>query len=204
MAEQEKAPKKKMSTGVKIAIGCGGLFVVTIIIVVILSIAGVAGLSKVANEVNEDIAESEQEKEEVFNNPSELGESVTVGDVEWVLTEAEDLGSTIKSESQYSDDCVAESGKFIKVTVKLTNNSSDMVSVSDLYLYDSEKREYVSSSDVSSCVEGDLFILDNINPGLSKTFTTVYEVPADSKDFRLKAGNLDMFSGEVKYISLGF
>jgi len=48
-----------------------------------------------------------------------------------------------------------------------------------------------------------LFIAENINPGLERTYTVVYEVPADSKDFILEITNLEFMSDKA-YISLGF
>ncbi|GAI52670.1 unnamed protein product, partial [marine sediment metagenome] len=47
-----------------------------------------------------------------------------------------------------------------------------------------------------------LFIAENINPGLERTYTVVYEVPADSKDFILEITNLEFMSDKA-YISLG-
>jgi hypothetical protein len=71
MAENEKPAKKKMSTGVKIALGCGGLVVLVLLCGGIASVAELFGLGKVANNVSESIKESEtqkeNEKEEISN-----------------------------------------------------------------------------------------------------------------------------------------
>ncbi|MCD4756076.1 DUF4352 domain-containing protein [bacterium] len=204
MAEQENTPKKKLGTGAKVAIGCGGITLLGIIIILIITIAGVAGVAKVVEEVEIQQTEQEVAEQETFDEPSQIGEVIVVDDVQWIVTEAKDLGSTLKSSyGAYGDDCVANSGTFIKVTIKIKNNSKEMVSVSDLYLYDSEEREFITSSDVYSCIEDELFIFDNINPGIEKTFVAVYEVPDDATDLKIKVGDLDFFSNEYKYVSLG-
>lgn len=204
MVEKDTTPKKKLSTGAKIAIGCGGITLLGIIIFVILTIAGIAGVAKVVEEVDNQQTEQENTENEAFNNPSQLGEAVVVNDVQWIVTEGENLGSTLKSKyGSYGDDCVANSGTFVKVVVKIKNNSSQMVSVSNLYLYDSQKREFITSTDVYSCIEDDLFVLDNINPGIEKTFVAVYEIPDGAPDLKLKVGDLDIFTEGHKYVSLG-
>lgn len=197
-------PKKGMSTGVKVLIGCGAFILLAVICFVIASALGLAGLSKVATEIDNSTQASADAEKTAFDNPSKLNEAVVVEDVQWTLTQASDLGSTLKSTYSYGDDCVANSGKFIKVVVKVKNNSSSMVSVTDLNLYDSAKNEYVSSSDVYGCTTDDLFILSNVNPGIEETFTAIYEVPSTSSGFKVKVSDLNLFSAVHKYISLGF
>ncbi|MCA9379713.1 DUF4352 domain-containing protein [Candidatus Dojkabacteria bacterium] len=196
--------KKGMSTGVKIAIGCGGLLLLLVVCFFVASMAGFAGLSKISEEVEKTTQESEEQKDTAFENPASMNEAVVIDDVEWTLLSGSDLGSTIPSVSEYSDDCVANSGKFIKLTLTVKNNSKKMVSVSNLDLFDSEQNQYITSSDVYNCSEDDIFILDNINPGIEKTFTGIYEVPSTASGFRVKVGDLDFFTDNYKYISLGF
>lgn len=196
--------KKGMSTGVKVLIGCGVLTLLVVICVVATSLLGLAGVSKVATEIDNSIKESESNDQKELENPSKMNEAVVVGEVQWQLVAAEDKGDVIKTEYSYGDDCVANSGKFIMITVKVKNNSNDMVSIMDLDLYDSENNEYTTSSDVYSCVDDSLFILSNINPGIEKTFNAYYEVPKTASGFKVKVGDLDLFSSSYKYISLGF
>ncbi len=205
MEEKQETQKKKLGTGGKIAIGCGAITLLGIIIFVIITVVGIAGLGKVIEDVDKQQQERETAEEDAFNNPSSIGESVIVGDIEWFVVGARDLGNTLKSTyGDWGEDCVAKSGTFIEVDLKVKNNGTGMVSLTDLYLYDSEKREFVTSSDVFSCVEGNLFILDNINPGIELSYIAVYEVPEESEGFRLKVGNLDFLKSGHEYISLGF
>jgi len=140
-----------------------------------------------------------------FDNPYVLGEVVTVDNVDWTLTEAQNLGSTLSSSyGEYGSPCVANSGSFVRITVKVKNNSDKMVTVTDINLYDASKREFITSSDVFGCVDDALFLLDNINPGIEKTFSGVYEIPSDATGLRVKVGDLNMFKADEEYISLGF
>jgi hypothetical protein len=139
-----------------------------------------------------------------FGKPFGMDQRITVGEVEWVITKAENLGSTLKSKyGSYGDDCVANSGSFIRIDFKVKNISKDMITLTDLYLYDSSEREFTSSSEVYSCVEDELFLLDNINPGIEKTFTVVYEVPEDAEDLKIKVEDLKLFGDGEAYVDLG-
>ena len=203
-AVQEQPPKKKLSTGAKIAIGCGGLVVLGIIVTIIITAITAAGVAKVVENVNDAQKAKDNAEAEAFNNPSTIGEVVNVNNIQWTVMDAQSLGSTLKSKYDgFGEDCVANSGTFVKVTVKVKNNTSEMVTVSDLNVYDSQKREFISSSDVYGCVEDELFILENVNPGIEKTFVAVYEIPTGATELRLKVGDLDLLSEGHKYISLG-
>lgn len=203
--------KKKMGTGAKIAIGCGVIILLGIVVVVILAVAGVSFMSRVAEDLSDvtdvDFTEQENDDESVEESSEifQLGETVTVDDIEWVLVDAENIGNRMKSQlGEYGEDCVAKSGEFIQLTLKAKNNRKEMATLSNLYLYDSEGREFVTSSDVIFCVEDDMWLIDNINPGIERTFLAVYEVPEDASGFKLKVGNLDMWKTGHEYISLGF
>ena len=204
MAEATIPPKKGMTKTVKILLGCGILIVLAVVCVVVMSALGVAGINNVATQVNNSVTEAANKENTAFNAPHKIGEAVTVKDVQWTITEAKDLGSTLKSTyGSYGTDCKANSGKFVQITVKIKNNGTDMASVMNLNLYDSDKHEYVSSSDVYGCVTGDLFILSNINPGIEKTFIAVYEVPTTATGLRVKVGDLNLFTDDHQYVSLG-
>jgi hypothetical protein len=204
MADTPIPPKKGVSTTVKVLLGCGILVVLAVICVVVMSALGVAGINSVATQVNNSVTEAANKENTAFNTPHKIGDVVTVKDVQWTITEAKDLGSTLKSTyGSYGTDCKANSGKFVQITVKIKNNGKDMASVMNLNLYDSEKHEYVSSSEVFSCVTGDLYILSNVNPGIEKTFKAIYEVPTTATGLRVKVGDLDLFTDDHQYVSLG-
>jgi hypothetical protein len=172
------------------------------------SFAGLLGTAGIVSEASKNIEEQKQvetnKNDEAWNNPAKLNEAIAVKDVSWTVVSAQDLGSTIKSKySSFGEDCKANSGKFIKVTLKVKNNYKEIKTLTDVDLLDDQKREFKTSTDTFGCIDGDLYILANINPGIEKTFIAVYEVPNDAKGLKLKLGDLDFFSKEFKYVTLG-
>jgi hypothetical protein len=189
MGENQPATSKGMSTTVKVLIGCGVLTIIGIIcgVLVLLGSLGIAAANKSHGNTSSSRTESEK-----FANPKAINTPVVVDDVSWTVTEATDLGSTLKSKyGQYGTDCEANSGKFIKVKVTVTNNSSKKITISDLNLIDSQKRSFDSSTKVYGCIKDDLSSYDDVNPGISANLTYVYEVPSDATGLKLKVSIID-------------
>lgn len=157
-------------------------------------------------EGNDDQQQTEENTEGGKNNPYSKGSVVTVGDIEWNIISAENIGSKIVSGNMFIDDCVADSGSFVKLVISVKNNRSDMFTLTNLYIYDNQDRQFIPSDNVYMCVEDTLFILDNINPGIQKTYIAIYEIPEDAANLKLELNSTEsLFSGETnKYISLGF
>jgi len=162
-----------------------------------------------AVEEEEKIIEEVKTKEEAEvgskDNPYSINESITINnEVNWKILSAKDLGDTLEAIDRWSDDKTT-TGKFIKVRFTVKNVGKEMKTITDLRLFDNEDREFTIYSESFGYIEDEeeLFLLDNINPGLERTYTVVYEVPADSKDFILEITNLEFMSDKA-YISLGF
>ena len=173
--------------------------------------------TKEVSKVEEEPAVKEKEKiiEEVKTkeeaeigskeNPYSTGESITINnEVNWKILSAKDLGDILEAIDRWSDNKTT-TGKFIKVRFTVKNVGKEMKTITDLRLFDNEDREFTIYSESFGYIEDEeeLFLLDNINPGLERTYTVVYEVPADSKDFILEITNLEFMSDKA-YISLGF
>ena len=137
--------------------------------------------------------------------PYSINKSITINnEVNWKILSAEDLGDTLEAIDRWSDDKTT-TGKFIKVRFTVKNVGKKMKTLTDLKLFDNEDREFVTYDESFGYIEEEeeLFLLENINPGMEKTCTVVYEVPKDSKDFILEITNLEWTSDKA-YISLGF
>ncbi len=144
-------------------------------------------------------------KEVSKENPYSAGESITINnEVNWKILSAKDLGDTLEAIDEWSDDKTT-TGKFIKVRFTVKNVGKEMKTLTDLKLFDNEDREFVTYDESFGYIEEEeeLFLLENINPGMEKTCTVIYEVPKDSKDFILEITNLEWTSDKA-YISLGF
>ncbi|MCC7304402.1 DUF4352 domain-containing protein [bacterium] len=195
--DQSQTPPKKRNPIITILVVLGAIFA-------LCAISGLAGIGGVANQVSKNAEETKSKDQTAWENPAKLKEAVTVKDVTWTVQTAQNLGSKLKTKyPSFDKDCVANSGKFIKITFKVKNNYKEMKSLTNIDLVDDQKRSYIRSSEVSNCVSDELYILDNINPGIEKTYTAVYEVPSDAKGLKAKVGDLDLLGNEYKYIELG-
>ena len=96
------------------------------------------------------------------------------------------------------------SGRFIFVRFAVKNLDSEMKTLTDVKLVDNQGREYTADSDSFMYIQNqeELFILDNINPGITKAYSTIYEVPLDAKGLMFEATDLSFIS-ENAYIDLG-
>ncbi len=134
-----------------------------------------------------------------------LGETVVVEDrVAWTITGAEDLGQTLKSGNQFIDD-ETTTGRFIKVSGQVENVSSEELMFDAPALIDAEGREFSTYSQSFSFIDESQKInwFDTFNPGISKTFSEIYEVPANAEELRFEATNLGTFNIETALIDLG-
>jgi len=132
-----------------------------------------------------------------------IGDTVPVGDVSYRITGAKRVRQL---PDPYRIDPPMK-GNFILITFVFTNNGNEAANVSDigLYLYDSQNREYETDTDATMNLPQDksIFLLDRVNPGLSRTVQTVYSVPPDAKGFELEVTS-GFWANESARISLGF
>lgn len=133
-----------------------------------------------------------------------VGSFVTVDEIRWRVTVVENLGNTLSTDNQFVDDEVT-SGAFIRVGFEVENNSKEMLTYAGLDLYDSEGRAFTNYSGMYSFLDDDEECgpLGNINPGLSRTCVTIFEVPLNAQNLQLEVTDLQMFGGESKRIDLG-
>lgn len=140
-----------------------------------------------------------------LENPFKSTQQVTIEDIVWKVVSAEDVNGRINADRNYLDDCVANEGsKFIRVEFSVTNNTDDVLEVYDLEIADSEGRKFGEYADLYNCVS-DYIIFEEINPELTKTFATYFEVPAskDASELMLVVSDLSFFSPKERYILLG-
>jgi len=175
-----------------------------VLIIIFIAIIFPKG-EKNADDTTPNSNQQEEVVEGSVGKPYPKDQKVTVGEVDWQIVSVENIGSVIDSGNQFIDDCKADSGSFVKLVVKVKNNRKDLFSITDLTLVDNQERRFVTSSDVFSCVDDTLFLLDNINPGIEKSFTAIYEIPEGTTGLMLEVNSTgSLFSGETnKYISLG-
>ncbi len=139
-----------------------------------------------------------QQAEQTFKT----GDEVLVGKTVWKIITAKDLGSVLASNNPFIDS-KRTSGRYIKVTFEVKNVGDTLQSVGNTQLVDSQGRKYTAASGVSFFIpnEEQLFILDNINPGITKRYTEVYDIPKDATGLRFRPGGAVVLKDV--YIDLG-
>lgn len=128
--------------------------------------------------------DDKKEEEKVYN----VGDSVTAGKISVVINKVSEQ-KEFKSGNQFIKNVTTE-GKFIVVEGKITNNDSDArtIDTNMFKLVDDKKREFeVYSKAELMMILGDKYLfLESVNPGMSRTGTFVFEVPADVATYSLK------------------
>lgn len=154
----------------------------------------------VAEEPTDEPAPTEAPAEEeaaaaALNTPVEFDDST------WMVTSAEDKGQELKADNEFIQP-ITTTGRFIQVGATVKATGSDNVMVSAPKIVDSQGREFDSSSDAIMVLPaGSACVLEQINPGIEKSCTWVYEVPADAAGLLLRIAP-SMF-GDTKDVNLG-
>lgn len=131
-----------------------------------------------------------------------VGEDVTVGDIRWKFLEVTDLGKELKSDNQFIES-KQTSGKFLLVRFELENKGSDPVSYTGIDLVDSKERTFKPYDErITFIDQAELCVLEQVNPGLSKTCTEIFEVPGDASGIKASIGDLAPF-GDDAMVDLG-
>jgi hypothetical protein len=131
-----------------------------------------------------------------------VGEDVTVGKIRWKFLEVEDIGQELKSDNEFIEGKTT-SGKFVRVKFELENQGTDPASYTGIDLVDDKGRTFKPYDERISFVEqSELCILEQVNPGLSKTCTEIFELPADAAGVKASVGDLAPF-GDDAVIDLG-
>ena len=108
-----------------------------------------------------------------------IGTPATISDVSFTVNSVEET-KEIKSGNQFIENAVTE-GKFILANVTVSNEKKESITISSSFfkIMTSDGVEYDPNTDGSvmmAMADEDDFFLEQINPGLSKTGTVVFEV----------------------------
>ena len=130
-----------------------------------------------------------------------IGEPVTVGDVQWTVTDAEKLDELISIKGEY------EQGSFVSMDITFSNNSNQDVTLATPFfaLIDSEGREFepdIGYNFTFLFPEENMFV-EPLGPGATKEGKLIAEVAPGSSGFRLQVGAARFASNETALIDLG-
>jgi hypothetical protein len=145
---------------------------------------------------------TEAAKETGEESAASIGEPVTVGDVEWTVTDAEQLDELISIRGDY------EEGDFVSIDITLSNNTNQDITLATPFfaLIDDQGREVEPNIDHNFFFlypEENMFV-DQINPGATKEGKIIFPVYPDASGFKLRVGEVRFASEETEYIDLGF
>lgn len=141
--------------------------------------------------------------EDTSGHTFQLSQEAPTGNVVWKITGAQ-TRAVLKDEIWGPK---RASGKWVIVSGTITNNGQDSILADDsvVHLVDSRGRQFDSSSEGLLYVpeEKNMF-LKQINPGLTKQFQIIFEVPKDATGLSFRAGDMDILgSGEDIIVPLG-
>ena len=132
-----------------------------------------------------------------------IGQDVKFDKVRWKITSAQDLGNKLKSGNELIDDKTT-AGRFIKIRFEIENLSNDNLYFTDFDLVDDQNRTYKSSSDVLFFIPSDeMCILQNLNPNIPKTCTSIFEVPANARNLKAQVNDFGALFSKKVLIDLG-
>lgn len=150
------------------------------------------------SEGDEQEAATEAEAPQAFK----VGEDVNVGDIRWKVLEVTDLGKELKSDNEFIEP-KETSGKFVLVKFELENKGNDPATYTGIDLVDDKDRTFKPYDERLTFIEqSELCVLEQVNPGLSKTCTEIFELPGDAAGIKASVGDLGLF-GEDAMIDLG-
>ena len=136
-------------------------------------------------------------------SPRSIGDVMQVGDVRWQVLSFEDHGHVIEANG------VKEKTRerFIELRFQVTNKGSEDLDLSGAVLRDGQGREYERGkfnliSESERCVGG-IVGQYKLKPNVITTCTSIYEVPQDSTEFVLIAGDLGGADASSEIVSLG-
>lgn len=143
-------------------------------------------------------AEDSSDNEESRNHS--VGEPFKVGDLSYVVTDV--TTRQVVGTNRYLQE--EADGEFVLVDIEITNEGQESTTISNshLTLVDSQDRSYSVDSDVFAAVENS-FTFEQLDPGLSKEGTLVYDTPTDQEGRRLEVRPAAIFStAEPHYVNL--
>jgi hypothetical protein len=118
---------------------------------------------------------------------AKIGEAVRVGELAVQANKAS--SKTTIGENEFLQKKTADKYIVINLSIKNLDKEARTLDTSMFKLIDTAGLEYEPMADADLYVNdsGNMLFLAKINPGLTKTANVVFEVPKDSKNFKLQA-----------------
>jgi hypothetical protein len=124
-----------------------------------------------------------------------VGDIVTLSDSEWVVIEATDEGTSLRSNSSMTDETKDARGRFIQVHYKVVSRAGrEQPVLRHPKIVDDAGHEFRSIDMERFYVppESKTIALEPLQPGLPAEFWTVIDVPSDAKGLKFQVEGLGM------------
>jgi hypothetical protein len=178
-------------------------------LLVIVALAGGCGGEEQSSGSSEDGAtEQEAAKQETTettvnadSSTASIGEPVTVGNVQWTVTDAKQQPQLI------TDSGRTEDGNFVMMDVTFQNNSNQDITLATpfMILRDDKGNEFEPDIDTNFTFlypEENMFV-GHVEPGATKEGKAIFTVDQDASGFELQAGEGRFASNKLAHIDLG-
>jgi Domain of unknown function (DUF4352) len=182
---------------------------VAFLLVIVALAGGCGGEEQQSSGSSEDGAtEQEAAKQETAettnadsSSAASIGEPVTVGNVQWTVTDAKQQPQLI------TDSGRTEDGNFVMMDVTFQNNSNQDLTLATpfMILRDDEGNEFEPDIDTNFTFlypEENMFV-GHVEPGATKEGKVIFTVDQDSSGFELQVGEGRFASDKLAYIDLG-
>lgn len=200
-AEKEKTKRVIIIIAVVILlplICCGSAFM--------LGLIGSSGDSSSTNGSSSNTSNSDTETstedadiiEEETETEYKIGEAAPIGDIEITVKKVENLGNSI---TQSWGDPLTTQGRFIRIDFDVENVGTEPLYIGELELVDSQGRTFAESEDRFMALD-DIEFLDQLNPNVTESYATLFDVPSDASDLKLKVSDWGLFTSEYVLIDL--
>lgn len=141
------------------------------------------------------------EEEPPEGSDATVGETVTLGDVQWLVTDAEQSDELRSIKGEY------EEGSFVIADIIFANGGNQDITLATPFLtvLDAEGNEFeagIENNFTFLYPEENMFV-DPIEPGTAKEGKVIFSVDPNSSDLKLQVGEANFASDEAADINLG-
>jgi hypothetical protein len=185
------------------------LGVVAIALLVVAAFIGGCGGEEASDSSSEEVAEQDVAEQDVAEQKTEtaeepeasVGDTVSIGNVQWTVTEV------LRSDILVSRLGIEE-GDYVIVDVDFRNNSNQDIRLATPFvtLLDGQGREYEADIEFNflHVYASENMFVDQVNPGASKEGKIIFTVEdPDASGFKLQVGEARFASNEIASIDLG-
>ncbi len=141
------------------------------------------------------------EEESAEGSDATIGETVTLGDVQWLVTDAKQSDELRSIKGEY------EEGSFVVVDITFANGSNQDITLATPFLavLDGQGNEFeagIKNNFTFLYPEENMFV-DPVEPGTAKEGKVIFSVDPESSDLKLRVGEANFASDETADINLG-